>query len=91
MLKIEIMSTATEVKKGISGKNRPYEITSQIAYLHKEGEPYPMKMKINLQNGQPPYIKGFYTLSDESFYIDGFSSLNLNPVLVTMPNQTKGS
>lgn len=89
MLKIEITSTAVELKTGTSNKGKPYSIRSQVAYRHNEGKPYPDPMKINLKDEQPPYLKGFYTLSDDSFYVDGYQNLSISPVLVPFPSQGK--
>ncbi len=87
-LKIEILSTAVEVKSGLSSKGKPYEIKSQIAYLYIAGEPYPTKMTINLRDIRP-YNVGFYCLDDKSFYVDGYSNLSVSPVLSLLPDIKK--
>lgn len=88
MLKIEITTTAVDVKSGVSQKNKPYEIRSQVAYLHVQGEVYPVKFSINLRDAQP-YNKGFYSLSPDSFYVDVYQNLSVNPVLVPFVNPDK--
>lgn len=78
MLKIEVRSIEVDIREGISQKtNKPYRIRSQVGYVFMPGEPYPIK--INLDLGQkPPYEQGFYQLGIGSFLVGSFGRLQLS-------------
>ena len=94
MLKIEVKST--EIVSQSGNKNgRDWSIRSQEAYAfikNRNGTdaPFPEKIRINLDNGNPsrpaqsPYAVGVYYLADSSVYVGDFNSLRLGtPVLIS--------
>jgi hypothetical protein len=86
MIIIEITSTEIKTRSGTSARTgNPYTMREQIGYLHKAGDPYPEKIKISLEDNQPPYHTGNYDLSPSSFYVDKYDSLSVRPVLVSRP------
>jgi hypothetical protein len=84
---IEVVSTHVETRSGTSKQGRAYTINEQEAYLHN-GNAYPVKIKINLENGQPAYQPGNYNLHPSSFYSDRYNSIAIRPVLIACPGQT---
>lgn len=82
---IEIVSTQVQTRSGTSQKSgKAYSINEQAAYMHV-GNPYPIQIKINLENGQPPYQPGNYDLHPSSFYPDRFGGIAVRPLLVPRP------
>lgn len=87
MIKIEVSSTAEHVKEGISTKSgKPYRIREQSAYAHIHNQdgtpkPHPVEIRLTLDDNQPPYPAGLYTLAPESLYVGGFGSLQIRPRL----------
>jgi hypothetical protein len=83
MIKIEIESIRLENKSGVSQRTQKnYSINEQQALLFREGERYPDKIKITLKDGDAAYAVGSYHLDDSSFFVGGFGSLEVRPVLV---------
>jgi hypothetical protein len=80
---IEIASTEIKTRNGVSQRTgNNYSMREQTGYLHKQGEPYPEKIKITLDENMPPYRIGTYTLAPASFYVDKYDSLAVRPVLL---------
>lgn len=88
MIKVEITNKPIETKSGIVSKGpragQPFSIRSQIAYLHRDGDPYPEKFKVQLDDDTQPYAPGFYTISPNSFYVGDFDRLTVSPKLVPL-------
>ena len=81
MLKIEVLSTETNVKSGTNGRG-PWEIVEQTAYLFKNAEDkYPQEIVVTLDKGQSAYPPGNYTLDDKSFYVGQYGQLQCRPRL----------
>jgi len=82
-IKIEILVGTATKKSGTSSKSgKPYEIVEQEGWAHvcdQQGNPapYPSRITVQLDNGQPPYPPGVYTLHDSSYGVGDFSSLQL--------------
>ncbi|QEY15132.1 DNA-binding protein [Cellvibrio sp. KY-GH-1] len=85
---IEIASTQVQTRSGTSQKGKPYTINEQAAYMHI-GQPYPVQIKINLENGQPPYQPGNYDLHPQSFSADRFGGISVRPLLVPRPAEQR--
>lgn len=82
MIVIEIESQAVAVRSGTSAKTgNPYTIREQSALLFREGEKYPERIKLNLDDGVTPYAPGRYSLHDSSFSVNRYDSLQVRPVL----------
>lgn len=88
MLKIEVKSDDINIKTGISQRtNKAYSISEQMAYWHQKGKPYPVEIKISLEDGAGPYKAGFYTVSEESFFVGNFSDLRVGRLkLASVPH-----
>jgi len=79
MLKIEIFQDDAQVKtRSIASKDdKPSRtIYEQVAYAHLGGK-FPVEMKLQLDEGQPAYVAGIYTLHPSSFVINQYGSLEL--------------
>ncbi|ECE4893358.1 TPA_asm: DNA-binding protein [Salmonella enterica subsp. enterica serovar Typhi str. CT18] len=79
MIKIEIKPSqvAIDSRSGISKKSgNPYTLNEQMGYAWLGGD-YPELIKINLEDGQPPYAAGFYSLSLKSFRVGDFNRLQI--------------
>lgn len=80
---IEITSTEVKSRSGTSARTgNPYSMREQFGYLHQQGQPYPTKIKIALEDNQPPYYPGNYDLSPNSFYVDKYDGLAVRPILI---------
>lgn len=85
MIKIEVDSTTFEERSGTTQKGKPYTIREQQAYAHvleETGKPakYPVKMRVNLEDTQPPYQPGFYTLDPRCVMVGDFDRLTLGKI-----------
>lgn len=77
-MKIEVKSTAV-TERNIETKNgNNLQLFEQVAYLHQEHEEYPAKMQI-AHRKNTPLAPGFYILSDSSYRVSRFGSLELDP------------
>ncbi|CAH8186285.1 single-stranded DNA-binding protein [Vibrio aestuarianus] len=79
MLKIEIFKENENLQiRTIPGKDgkQPRTIYEQTAYAYLGGK-FPVEMKLNLEEGQPPHVAGFYTVHSSSFVINNFGGLEL--------------
>jgi len=80
-MRIEVKSTAVVIKKGtakVSG--RPFEIPEQEVWAEFNEER--RRVKVPLQDGQPPYAPGVYALSDASFIVNQFGSFEIGRVVL---------
>jgi hypothetical protein len=74
-MKIEIKSADVNVKSGVSKKNgKPYTIREQVGYLHQEGEAYPVRCVLALEDQQESYAPGVYETANE-LYVGDFGRL----------------
>jgi hypothetical protein len=79
----EVLLSQYETVSGTSKKTgNPFSFNKQEIYAHKEGNPYPDKTEIILQDGQAAYLVGQYKLSPDSVYVDRNGRLALSPMLV---------
>ena len=90
MLKIEIFPENAQVEsRSIPAKDNkpPRNIYEQIAYAYLGGK-FPVEMKLQLEQGQPAYVAGTYTLHPSSFTINQYGSLELKRfgILITPIN-----
>lgn len=89
MLNIKVTSVETNSISGISKTTqKPYSFKTQSAYVltfdSKTGKPnpFPEKIEITLEDTQPAYPVGDYTLAPVSFYVNRNRRLELSPKLV---------
>lgn len=85
-MKIEIANVSVRNQSGTSQRTgKPYSMEKQEAYLHLDGQPYPVKFEFTLAQGATPYQKGFYTITDKTFIVDRFGSLGVSGQLDLVP------
>lgn len=83
MIRIEVKSTETFQKSGTGKKSgKAYSFKEQAAWAHLPGKPYPVEVRLTLNDADTPHAPGIYTLAPESLYVDGFQSLAVKPRLV---------
>lgn len=81
-IRVEIKPSQETVdrRSGTSSKTgKEYSIIEQRAYVHL-GADYPQQIKINLEEGQPPYRAGMYQLSLDSLDVGSFDRLQVRRV-----------
>ncbi|ELM6646146.1 G5P family DNA-binding protein [Vibrio vulnificus] len=86
MLKIEIFKENEALKtRTIQGKEgKPSRtIYEQIAYAYLGGK-FPVEMKLSLEEGQPPYVAGIYTVHSSSYVVNNFGGLELKKYGLTI-------
>lgn len=89
MIKIEIESQTVVTRSGTSQKTgKPYTIREQAALLFRDGEKYPERIKLTLDDGLTPYAPGFYSLHDSSFSVNRYDALQVRPVLQSLKVQS---
>lgn len=84
MFIVEINQNDMKVKErsGVSAKTgKNYNIREQPAYISTGGI-YPVAFKINLEDGQPPYPAGKYTLHPSSVEVNGYGRLSFGRILL---------
>lgn len=85
MIKIEVKTTDVSTKSGISSKTgKPYTIREQEAWAHLYSvggpHPYPSRVLITLEDNDPPYPPGAYTLDPSCLYAGRFGTLALGRI-----------
>lgn len=87
MFKVNIASTAVNVKQGISQRTKkPYSMREQIGWIYmydQQGKPnpHPQSITIILDGDDAPYPVGDYLLTPSSFYVGSFGSIKVRPKL----------
>ena len=64
---IEVSSNHVDERQGVGQTGRSYHLRQQTIYLHQQGQPYPEKFDIMLEERQLAYEPGFYVLGAGSF------------------------
>nr|WP_086940024.1 single-stranded DNA-binding protein [Thaumasiovibrio occultus] len=79
MLKIEVFAENESIEPRViaaKGDKPSRTIYEQIAYAYLGGK-FPVEMKISLQDGQPAYKAGLYTVHPSSFLVNNFGGLEI--------------
>lgn len=79
MLKIEVFPEDEKfITRTIQGKDGkpPRNIYEQTAYAYLGGK-FPVQMKLSLDEGQPPYVAGTYSVHSSSYLVNNFGGLEL--------------
>lgn len=85
---IEIENTQIVERSGVSERTKkPYTIREQQALMFREGERYPERIKISLDEGASAYQPGRYTLHPSSFSVSRFGAMQVRPLLVRVANE----
>lgn len=75
---VEVNSEEVRTKSGTSAKTgRPYSIREQEGWLFLPDQPYPQKVKLNLEDGEQPYKPGRYGIAPRSFYVGKFGDMQV--------------
>lgn len=83
MRTVEVTSVALETISGIGkASGKPFSFDKQTVYLHVEGQPYPEKSEIIINEGTTPYAIGKYEIAPASIVVDRNGRLALEPVLI---------
>nr|WP_012763641.1 single-stranded DNA-binding protein [Vibrio parahaemolyticus]ACS44818.1 fumarate reductase subunit C [Vibrio parahaemolyticus] len=93
MLKIEIFSENEQTETRIipAKDDKPSRnIYEQVAYAHLGGK-FPVEMKLQLDQGQPAYTAGLYTIHPSSFAINQYGSLELKRFGLLIEPMTKNA
>lgn len=76
MFKVEFHNAQVRTKEGTSKAGNPYRIREQTGFVYLNGEPYPQKFVLPLQNDQAAYPPGNYELTPE-FFVGNFGDLRV--------------
>ncbi|MGO2498402.1 MAG: single-stranded DNA-binding protein [Vibrio litoralis] len=79
MLKIEVFPEDEKfITRTIQGKDGkpPRNIYEQTAYAYLGGK-FPVQMKLSLDEGQPAYVAGTYSVHSSSYLVNNFGGLEL--------------
>lgn len=80
-IKVEIVDPAVTSRNITTKANQPMTLYSQSAYLHRDGEKYPLPFQIQLDSAHG-YQAGVYTLSPESLFVGQYNKLECRPKLL---------
>lgn len=84
-MKIEIKSAETVTKSGTSKRTgKPYSIVEQVGYLFVQGEAYPQRCVLQIDDGVQPYQPGIYDTADE-LRVGDFGRLSVSRGLRLLP------
>lgn len=82
-----IIRTAVSHPRSIRGKNNgpSFNFNEQNAAIMKDGEDFPHPFRIRLDDGQPPYPVGEYTVDGSSFVVGQYGDLQIGRRVVLVP------
>jgi len=85
-----IIRTAVAIPRSIRGKNNgpSFNFNEQNAAIMKDGEDFPHPFRIRLDDGQPPYPAGEYTVDGSSFVVGQYGDLQMGRRVVLVPIPT---
>lgn len=82
---IEVENAQIVTRSGVSERTqKPYTIREQQALMFREGERYPERIKVTLDEGMSAYPPGRYTLSDASYTVSRFGAIQVRPLLLRL-------
>lgn len=85
-LTVEIQTADFTTKAGNSARTgKPYAIREQVGYVKFSNQPYPVQIKLTLEDNAAPYAPGKYVLGENSFFVGRFGDLQVRPRLVPAP------
>lgn len=91
MIKIRILTDKTQHLKGVGkASGKPYDMHLQTGYAFTiDGDgtvsEIPEKFEFVLDQEQPPFQRGDYTLTPDAVYIDRNGRMGINPKLKPVP------
>lgn len=85
---VEIENSQITTRSGTSERTgKPYTIREQQALMFRDGERYPERIKVTLDEGTSAYQPGRYSLSDASFSVSRFGAIQVRPLLLRIQEQ----
>lgn len=85
---IEVENAQIVTRSGVSERTqKPYTIREQQALMFREGERYPERIKVTLDEGTSAYPPGRYTLSDASFTVSRYGAIQVRPLLLRIASE----
>lgn len=76
---IEVHSTEVETRSGETKAGKPWEMTTQAAWVRLLGHPFPTQIKISLDNKNKPLSPGIYKLDPaQVLKVGNFNSLEID-------------
>lgn len=82
---IEVENAQIVTRAGVSDRTgKPYSIREQQALMFREGERYPLRIKVILDEGMSAYPPGRYTFSDLSYDVSRYGAPTLRPILLPL-------
>lgn len=93
MIRIEISSTRYEEKQ-MPGKNGVWTKREQSAWAYlrdvdNKEDRHPVRILVPLEQNQPPYQPGMYTLAPSSFGVGRWGDLSVRPQLVPLQGKAQ--
>lgn len=74
-----------DIREGVSQKTgKPYKMINQVGYAHVGGK-FPKEMKIKMQDGQPHWTAGKYTLSLDCLEVSPYGDLQIGREMRLIP------
>lgn len=80
-MKFEIANDEVRAKNKTTQSGEHYISRAQDGYLFVEGQKYPTPVVIDIPRDGQPYPVGFYTLDEDSFYVNRYGRLDVFPRL----------
>ena len=95
-MKIEIRDQKVENFSGTSSKTgKPFSMNKQEGYCHMDGQPYPQRIEITLDDKSTGFPPGMYQMEETSFYVNRFGQLSIGTLklkrIADLPAQQKAS
>lgn len=84
---VEIENTTVRTRTFQTKKNKEMTLIEQDVWFHIDGNPYPIKGRINVPADVRSYAVGLYTMTDKNFYTDNFGGLKLSMETILVPHQ----
>ena len=90
---IEVPESHVAERKGTTKDGRDWQIREQEGYLHVEGKPFPVEMKLQLDTDQTAYDPGKYEVLASSVRVSRFGQLEfqryINMVLLAEAHENQ--
>lgn len=82
MIKFEVHSAELDSFNWVDKQGVTRTSHKQKAYVHLPEKPYPVEVKLRVDDPSKAYPPGVYTLGGKSFWVDRYGQLSCSPVLV---------
>jgi hypothetical protein len=81
---IEVHTSEVDTRSGVSkASGKPYEMTTQDAWVRLLGQPFPTQIKVSLEDKTNPLQPGIYTIDPADLLkVGNFNSLEIDDRLI---------